>query len=53
MKTETINAVEMTRKIRDTQAALYWKDKAEYLKRMKEAAEQLRNLLSQQRAHRS
>ena len=51
MKTETINAVEMTRKIRDKQAALYWKDKAAYLKKMKEAAKELKDLLSQQRAH--
>ena len=51
MKTETIHAVEMTRKIRDKYAVLYWKDKTAYLKKVKEAANQLKDLLSQQRTH--
>jgi hypothetical protein len=51
MKTETIHAVEMVRKIRDRHADLYWKDKAAYLKQMKEAVEKMKALLSKQRAH--
>lgn len=51
MKTETIHAVEMVRKIRDKQAALYWKDKAAYLKQMKEAANKMKELLAERRAH--
>ncbi len=51
MKTETIHAVEMIRAIRDRHAVLYWKDKTAYLKQMKEAAKQLKDMLSQQQAH--
>ena len=51
MKTETVHAVEMVRNIRDKQAALYWKDKAAYLRQMKEAAKKMKDLLSEQRAH--
>lgn len=51
MKTETIHAVEMVRQIRDKHAALYWKDKAAYLKQMKEAAAKMKELLSTLRAH--
>jgi hypothetical protein len=50
MKTETIRAVEMVRQIRDKYAALYWKDKATYLRQMKEAANKMKELLSKQRA---
>ena len=51
MKSENIHAVEMVRAIRDKQATLYWKDKAAYMKQMKEAAKKLKELLLKQRAH--
>jgi hypothetical protein len=50
MKTETIHAVEMARAIRDKQAALYWKDKAAYLRQMKEAAQKMKEWLAEKRA---
>ena len=53
MKTETILAVEMVRIIRDRQSVLYWKDKAAYLERMKEAANKMKELPAQQRGSRS
>ncbi len=51
MKSENIRAVEMVRAIRDKQATLYWKDKAAYMKQVKEAAKKLKVLLHKQRAH--
>lgn len=51
MKTESIHAVEMVRKIRDEQAALYWKDKAAYIKEIREAAQKIKAILSEQRSH--
>ena len=51
MKPENIDTMKMVRSIREKQAALYWKDKAAYIRQMKEAAKKLRELLSKQRAH--
>ena len=38
MKSKRFDAIAMVRKIRDKDAALYWKDKQAYLKKAKEAA---------------
>jgi hypothetical protein len=46
MKNKNVHAVEMTREIRDKVAALYWKDKREYLRKAKEAAKKLQAMRS-------
>ena len=46
MKTETIHAIEMVRQIRDRQVTLYWKDKNAYIRRMKEAAKIIEQIIT-------
>ena len=51
MKRKHIQAVAMTREIRDRDAALYWKNKREYLKKVKEAAKKLEAMRALRKAH--
>ena len=51
MKSKNIDAIAMVRKIRDKDAALYWKNKREYLKKVKEAAKKLEAMRALRKAH--
>ena len=51
MKNKSIHAVEMTREIRYKDATLYWKDKREYLKKVKEDAKKLQAIRLMKRVH--
>ncbi len=51
MKGKRFDAIAMVRKIRDKDAALYWKDKQEYIKRVKEAAKKLEAMRAVRKAH--
>jgi hypothetical protein len=51
MNGKTIRAVEMTRGIRNKDAALYWKDKEAYLKKVKDAAKKLQSMRALKNAH--
>ena len=51
MKNKNVHAVEMTREIRDKDASLYWEDKREYLKKVKEAAKKLQAIRLMKKVH--
>ena len=51
MKGKTVRAVEMTREIRNKDAASYWKDKEAYFKKIKEAAKKLQSMRALKKAH--
>ncbi|MBI5473790.1 MAG: hypothetical protein HY961_15745 [Ignavibacteriae bacterium] len=51
MKSKHIDTIAMVRKIRDKDAALYWKNKQEYFKIVKEAGKKLAAMRAVRKVH--